>query len=214
MKKILYVLLFVLLIPFTINAFQIDSLGLKGNDINNLTIETRNEMKDSYTYYINNMYAQGENDDYKMYIRAIQNPLDHNFEPNVDLMDDVFGLIENVNTNEYSFITNKNYKWIRLLYKTKNENIPLLEYYLSYKNIFITITFQSKKSDFTIEEKTIMDEFVNSISLTGEGKVEVSHIYPDGIDTKPKTIKHFLIIEIIICVIAIVITYYVFRKKR
>lgn len=214
MKKILLVLVLIVLFPFTVNAFEIERLGLKSNDLENITFETRDNMKDSYSYYINNMYAFAENDDYKVYIRAIQNPIDHDFTPSADLMDDVFGLIGNLNTNEYSFITNKNFKWIRFLYNTKDSNTPLLEYYLSYKDIFFTITFVSKKSEFTFTEKTLMDEFVKSITLTGKGKVEVSPIYPEGIDQKPKTYKNNLFIEIIVCVLAIALTYLITRRKK
>ena len=214
MKKILITLLFILIIPFTVNAFEINSLGLKGKELDNATIYTREDMNDSYLYYLNNLYAQAENDNYKMYIRAIDNPIKKDYTPNADLTDDVFGLIENVNTNEYSFVETKDYKWIRFIYKTKDSNIPLTEYYLSYKDIFVTITFQSKNNDFSINEKREMEDFIKSITLTGKGKAEVSHIYLDGIDTKPKTIKNFLLFEIIGCVIAVGITYFVTRKNN
>lgn len=214
MKKVLFLLLFILLIPFTASALEINSLGLKAKDIDGINIYTRAELTDSYTYYVNNIYAQGENDNYKVYIRSIKNPIEYDYIPSADLTDDVFGLISNVNTNEYSYLTTDSYKWIRFIYKTKESNIQLLEYYLSYKDIFITVTFECKNTEFSFDEKNKMDEFVKSIQLTGEGQAEVSHIYLEGIDTKPFTIKYFLLIEIVVCVVAILITYLVTRKKR
>ena len=129
-------------------------------------------------------------------------------------MDDVFGLIDRVNTNQYSFVTVKDYKWIRFQYKTKDTNIPLIEYYLAWKDLFITITVESKNADFKSGESDKINEFVRSIALDGKGKAEVSHVYLDGIDTKPKNTKLPLIIEVIICVIAIGVTYYITRKKK
>ena len=85
---------------------------------------------------------------------------------------------------------------------------------MAWKDLFITITVESKNADFKSGESDKINEFVRSIALDGKGKAEVSHVYLDGIDTKPKNTKLPLIIEVIICAIAIGVTYYITRKKK
>ena len=213
MKKYLIILLVVICLPFSVNALEIGRLGFKSDDIKDLTIETRDTSKNSYYNYVNNIYATGENDRYIFYLRAVENPIEVDYEVDKDIIDEVFGLLSLVNTNEYSYINSDQYKWIRFKYKTKQDNIPLIEYFLSWKDIFFTITFQGKDSEISSDDEQAMDLFVKSIKIDGKGKVEVSHVYEDGIDTKPTDNYTFIIIESIICVFAIVIAYYCTRKK-
>ena len=216
MKK--YILLILLaFIGITANALEIKDLGFKSKDIKDFTIYTRNNYKDKNFMKENDIFAIGESDGYTLYVRAIANPGIVNYEAKADLVDEVFGLIDKVNTTKYSYVIHKDYKWIRFDYVDKN-NTPILEYFISWKDIFITITLVGNGSEISYDTKNTVDKFVESIELNGKGKVPVSNIYKAGIDyfqdNKKEEESSSYVVLILMCLCAIGITWFVTGKKN
>ena len=214
MKK--YLLLLLVLLSFnTAKALKIEELGFKSDDIKGIEITTRNNSDNIYFMKENDMFGYSEGDNYYFYIRAIKNPGIKDYSADEDLIDEVFGLLSKVNSKTYSYIPHGDYKWIRFDYLDK-DNKPILEYFLSWKDVFITITYISKGEEIDQDTKDKIDAFVKSISLNGKGNVPVSNVYKNGIDyfvEKNATKKSYLI-EILICLTAIGITIYLTRKKK
>ena len=209
MKK--YLLLIVaLFVTFTsANALEIKSLGFKSSNIENMELITREDEDKLYYMYSHDIYAYGENDTYKFYIRAIANPGDLSFETNKDITNTVFSLLANKDTNEYSYISGKEYKWVKVKYNQENFNV--LEYYIAWKDIFITVTVQLKEGDFNSDQQYYFDNFVHGIKLDGKGKAEVSHVLLSGIDKFQEQKKKNYIRMIVLCLMLIGVTYWYTR---
>ena len=214
MKK--YLLLLICLFSFTFaNALEIKDLGFKADDIKGMKIETRGNSDNDYFMKENDIFAYAETEDYLFYIRAVANPGIVDYKINDDLIDEVFNLISKVNTKEYSYIPHGDYKWIRFDYVDSGSR-PIIEYFLSWKDVFITVTYIGKYESLTAEEKNKIDLFVSSINLSGKGVVPVSNVYRAGIDyfdEKQEEKKNSYTLEIILCILAIGITFVITRKK-
>jgi hypothetical protein len=216
MKKYLLLIL-VALIAFNVKALEIKDLGFKSKDIKDFTFYTRKNYKDTNFMIENDIFAIGESEGHILYIRAITNPGIVNYEAKADLVDEVFGLIDKVNTTKYAYVIHKDYKWIRFDYVDKN-NTPILEYFISWKDIFITITLVGEGSEIPYDTKNEVDKFVESIELNGKGKVPVSNIYKAGIDyfqdNKKEEEKSSYIVLVLMCLCAIGITWFATGKKN
>ena len=212
MKKVIILLLALFITFGNAKALEIKSLGLKAKDSTEFTFKTRDEYENKYYMQAHDIYGIFENDDYKAYIRAIKNPGYKDYATDTDLTDDMFALLRNTNQNEYSYIKGKEFKWISMNYK--QNDINLVEYYLSWKNLFITITFQSKKGDFSNEKVALFNTFVRDVQLDGKGEVEPTHVLLSGIDKYKEPEKKNYLPLIIGCLVAIGLTYYITRKKK
>ena len=217
MKKILMILITLILIPINVKALTIDSLGLSIDLPQGYNVTTREDKNALYDFYNTNVYLKME--DYlgsDMYIRAIKNPGITNYEAKKDLIDEVHSLIQIVNTNEYEYVDSNGYRFIKFEYKTKDNKNELVEYYLSWKDLFITITFQSKESTLTQAMKDTTDDIIKTIKLTGNGIPDGKHVDSNKIDyfVEPNRSITKYVIEVIICSIVIFITYKVTRRRK
>lgn len=214
MKKYL-LLLFILITSISCaKALEIKELGFKSKDLKDIQISTRDNTSSLYFMQQNDLFGYYEDDKMFLYIRAITNPGIVDYNASDDLIDEVFSLLSKVNTSTYSYITHDDYKWIRFDFKDSKDR-PMLEYFLCWKDVYITITYGQKSGDLSAETKNTIDEFVQSIDLTGKGKVPKSNFYKEGIEYyEEKNIKkNNYIIEIIMCVLAIGATWFITRKK-
>jgi hypothetical protein len=217
MKKFLFLLITLIVIPFNISALTIDNLGLSIDLPDGYKVSTRNNKEESYDFYSNNVYLKME--DYlgsDMYIRVVENPGIADYTAKKDLIDEVHGLIKVVNTNEYEYIDTKDYRFIKFEYQTKEKDKELVEYYLAWKDLFITITFQSKDSTLTKAMKETTDDIVKSIILTGNGKVEGIHVDVkkiDYLDLKKVNITLY-VVEIVVCALIIFGVYKYTRRSK
>ena len=209
MKKILILIIALFGFIGSANALEIKSLGFKSADIEGLELTTRDNKEKSYYMYAHDIYAYGENDDYKFYIRSVQNPSDTSFEIKKDITDVIFELLSGKDTNEYSYISTKDYKWVKVRYTQEGYNI--VEYYIAWKDIFITITVQSLNGALPKDKEYEFDTYVHGIKLSGEGKVEVSHVYLAGIDKFKEPEKKNYVLLVILCLALIGITYWYTR---
>ena len=215
MKKILLTIIaFILLIP-SVNALDINPLGLSIELPEGYNIVTRNNNDKKYLSYMyqNNIYLQTEdNMNQKIFIRAIENPGIQDFKVGSDILRDVIGLAQNVNTNDYEFVESDPYKWVKFKYKDEKTDKQVIEYYLSWKKIFLTITIQAKNQKYDDNLETLTDKMVKGAKLTGEGEVEVNPIYNDGIDFFDTSNK--IIPVVIVCLILIIFTYWITRRRK
>ncbi|MCR5223945.1 MAG: hypothetical protein K6C11_02230 [Bacilli bacterium] len=217
MKKILMILITLILIPINVKALTIDSLGLSIDLPQGYNVTTREDKNALYDFYDTNVYLKME--DYlgsDMYIRVVQNPGITNYEVKKDLLDEVHSLIQIVNTNEYAYVDSNGYRFIKFEYKTKDNKNELVEYYLSWKDLFITITFQSKESTLTQAMKDTTDDIIKTIKLTGNGIPDGKHVDSNKIDyfVEPNRSITKYVVEVIICSIVIFITYKVTRRRK
>ena len=180
---------------------------------NALTRENADIKKLAFMYK-NNIYLETEdNNNQYIYIRVVENPDIQDFNIKNDILNDVIGLAQNINTNDYEYIESDPYKWVKFKYSDTKSEKEVIEYYLSWKKIFITITIQAKNKQIDSDFKEKIDSVVKTIKLTGDGEVEVNHIYNDGLDKFDYGIDNTITL-IIICIIIIGFTYWITRRGK
>ena len=216
MKKFLLTLIGIFLFIPCAKALEINQLGLTidiPEGYNALTRDNTNKENLSFMYK-NNLYleTQDSNNQY-IYIRAIENPKIQDFSIKNNIMNDVIGLANNINTNDYEYIESDPYKWVRFKYNDKNTDKEVIEYYLAWKKLFLTVTIQAKDKKIDADFKGKTDSIIKSIKLTGEGEAEVSHIYEDGLDKFDYGIDKRITL-LIICLIIIGFTYWITRRGK
>lgn len=216
MKKFILTLIGIILFIPTANALEINQLGLSidiPEEYNVLTRENTDKKNLSFMYK-NNVYLETQdNNNQYIYIRAIENPGIQDFGIKSDILRDIIGLAQNVNTNDYEYVESDPYKWAKFKYNDKKTDKEVIEYYLAWKKIFITITIQAKDRKIDDNFKSKADSIIKTVKLTGEGEAEVSHIYEDGLDKFDYGIDKRITL-IIICLIIIGITYWITRKGK
>ena len=218
MKKILLLIIGLFIFIPNVNGLTLDKLGLTMDIPDGYTVYTREDRSKLENYYRNNIYLEiHDNDNDIIYVRVIDNPGIIDYSNKENLNSEVSQIARNIRAEVFNYVDAYDYRWIKFDYVSKNDKNELIEYYLSWKSIFITITIQAKDGKTLSQSiRTQADDLVKTIKLTGEGKTDGIHIDDKNIDKfedRYNKLKNY-IFEIILCLIAIGVTIYLKRKKN
>ena len=218
MKKILLLIIGLFIFIPNVNGLTLDKLGLTMDIPDGYTVYTREDRSKLENYYRNNIYLEiHDNDNDIIYVRVIDNPGIIDYSNKENLNSEVSQIARNIGAEVFNYVDAYDYRWIKFDYVSKNDKNELIEYYLSWKSIFITITIQAKDGKTLSQSiRTQADDLVKTIKLTGEGKTDGIHIDDKNIDKfedRYNKLKNY-IFEIILCLIAIGVTIYLKRKKN
>ncbi len=218
MKKLLILIIGLFIFIPSVNGLTLDKLGLTMDIPEGYTVYTREDRSKLENFYRNNIYLEiHDNDNDIIYVRVIDNPGIIDYSNKENLNSEVSQIARNIGAEVFNYVDAYDYRWIKFDYVSKNDKNELIEYYLSWKSIFITITIQAKDGkNLSQSIRTQADDLVKTIKLTGEGKTDGIHIDDKNIDRfedRYNKLKNY-IFEIILCLIAIGITIYLKRKKN
>ena len=220
MKKILLFILSLFLFIPGVKGIEIKSLGLNidiPKEYNPVTRETNYDDKYDYLtlFYRNEIYLQTyDENEYIIYIRAIENPGIQNYKKGISLTSEVLSFKKLHQYDDYKYIESGDFQWIRFNYKDETANKELLEYYLCWNQLFITITIQPKGETIDQSKYADFDKIVKTVTLTGDGQAEVNPLNEDDIDTNKHEFNRNVIWVIVFCVLLIVFTFYMTRRKK
>ena len=229
MKRILLIIgLFILTIS-NVNAITIERLGVTIDMPQEYTIMTRENIKEfnleelninyyekMYFYDVNNIYLESISDnDVTIYLRAIKNPGINNYTKDTDFSSEVFKVLKHGKNKTLYNVLNDKQKWMIVVYNDENHNNKqVIDCFLSWNDLFITITFQPKGDTLPKDYRKTVESILKTVKVTGNGKVEAPFVLLDKIDVKPKKDYTKIIVISIICFVAIIVSLVATRKKR
>ena len=217
MKKLFIIIIGLFLLIPGVKALELTKQGITIDIPATWTYYTREDRTRLEKYYKNNIYLEAyDNKNDALFIRIIDNPGINTYNKDADLIQEVFGIINNgnVNTNMYSYIESGDYKWIKFEYTAKNTNMEIIEYYLCVNKEFITITIQPEEGNtLSTDIKKEADDLIKSIKITGNGISDGIHINEKDLDYNKSFIQKYGV-ELLICIMVILCAWYFTRKKR
>jgi hypothetical protein len=226
MKKLLLIILSIFFItPVYAKEYTVQTLGLNIDIPDEYVVATRDNLNeidysnlgtnaDELNTLFNNNSIYLETLDDKngvtLFIRAIENPGIDSYTLDANTDSDALSIAKKAGVSEFKTIKTDQFKLIEINYTSNSKE--LVEYYLSWKDLFITITAQATDSTLSDATKSAVDDIVKTLTLTGEGKITTtSETTASSSDNKSST---YLNQFIFILVIAVVIIIYIYRKKN